>query len=224
MLTYVLDEGNGNNGDAYEGCNIRIRDTFLNLGNGTHAVGPGTLVLRIPSDGAGSPADGTAEVLYYHLPQEFATTTAGITITTDVDSASPELGETDNVIAQATGVITLGATPEIVWDACSFPAGYNDTTTSYTPDVVGTGAGCLAPYRSTGNVNCLDESLLADCSSGGLLDGDNPQDETWELALETLTFSGDLSSFDMPMTMVPNRQDSRTYMSWSGTLVEMVCD
>jgi hypothetical protein len=121
-------------------------------------------------------------------------------------------------------VLTLGATPSIAWDTCSFPADYNRSTTSYTPDVVGTGAGCLAPYRSVGNVNCLDESVFASCATGGLADGDNAQDETWEQRLQALTFTAGLASFSMPFALVPDRQDARTYISWGGTLVSTVCE
>jgi hypothetical protein len=224
VLTYALALGNGNDGPGYAGSNIRIRNTTASLGDGTHAIGPGTLILRVLSDGGTSPAPGPAEVLYYHLEQSFVTATFGITVTTDVDAFSPMLGTTTNTTAQATGVLALGATPTIAWGPCSYPAGYNTSNTSFTPDIVGTGTGCLAPYRSVGNVNCLDESSLASCSSGSLMDGDNPQDETWEQALSTLTFSADLTSFRMPFMLVPNRSPSRISVSWGGTRVSIVCD
>ncbi len=224
VLTYDLVAGNGDNGTAYTGSNIRIRDTFLGIGDGTFAVGPGTLILRVPSDGGTAPAPGAAEVLYFELAQEFTTVASRITIATDVDAFSPTLGARDNAVAQATGVLSLGASPTLVWGACSYPAGYNDRPSSFTPDVVGTGAGCLAPYRSVGTVHCLDESPLASCSSGGLRDGDNPQDETWEQALQTLTFAAGMASFSMPFALVPNRSESRTSLSLAGTLVSTVCD
>ena len=215
VLTYTLTQGNGDNGTGWTGCNLRIRDTTGGLGDGTHAVGPGTLVLRVPSDGGQNPAAGTVEVLYYHLPQHFVQSTFGTTITTDVDAASPSLGATDNTTPVAIGTLTLGANPEIAWANCTYPAGYNNTNTSFTPDVVGTGPGCLAPYRSTGNVHCSGNF----CSTGGLQNGDNPQDETWEQAMNPLTFSGGLASFRMnTLMLVPNRSPSRTYLSWEGTL------
>lgn len=220
VLTYDLVVGNGNDGTGYTGCNMRIRDTFWGLGDGTHAVGPGTLVIRVPSDGAASPAPGAAEILYYELAVEFATSTAGTTITTDIDAFSPTLGALDNTVAQATGVLSLGATPTITWGSCTYPAGYDSSATSFTPDVVGTGAGCLAPYRSVGNVHCEGGF----CGAGGLSVGDNPQDETWEQRMQTLTFTAGLASFSMPFMLVPNRTDSRTYTSWGGTLVSTVCE
>jgi hypothetical protein len=218
VLTYTLTPGNANDGTNWTGCNLRIRDTTGGLGDGTHAVGPGTLVLRVPSDGGQNPAAGTVEVLYYHLSQHFVQSTFGTTITTDVDAASPSLGATDNTTPVAIGTLTLGANPEIAWASCTYPAGYNNTNTSFTPDVVGTGAGCLAPYRSTGNVNCSGTF----CSTGGLQNGDNPQDETWEQAMNPLTFTGGLASFRMnTLMLVPNRSPSRTYLSWEGTLQGM---
>ncbi len=215
VLTYTLTPGNGNDGASWTGCNLRIRDTTAGMGDGTHAVGPGTLILRVPSDGGQNPAAGTAEVLYYQLTQQFSQTTFGTTITTDVVAASPSLGATDNTTPVALGTLNLSGTPTITWQSCTYPSGYNNTTTSFTPDVVGTGPGCLAPYRSTGNVNCSGSF----CSSGGLQQGDNPQDETWEQAMNSLTFSSGLSSFKMnTLMLVPNRSPSRTYLSWEGTL------
>ncbi|MCP4675343.1 MAG: hypothetical protein GY854_07530, partial [Deltaproteobacteria bacterium] len=148
----------------------------------------------------------------------------GITVTTDVDSACPVLGATDNATSQAIGTLTLGASPAIAWESCTFPDGYNSNNTSYTPDVVGAGDGCLAPLKSTGNVHCLDESAIATCGSGGLADGDNAQDETCEQALNELVFSGDLNTFTMSFALVPNRASSRTYLSLGGTLASKVCD
>jgi Notch-like protein len=213
VLTYTLTRGNGSNGTDWTGCNLRIRDALA--GNDTHAVGPGTLVLRVPSDGGQNPAAGVAEVLYYHLPQQFAQSTFGTTITTDVNAASPELGATDHTTAVALGTLALDGTPSIAWGACSYPAGHNSSNTSFTPDVEGTGPGCLAPYRSTGNVHCTGGF----CSAGGLQTGDNPQDETWEQAMNELTFSAGLATFEMnTLMLVPNRSPSRTYLSWEGTL------
>ncbi|MBN2802602.1 MAG: hypothetical protein JXR91_05885 [Deltaproteobacteria bacterium] len=226
ILTYNLVKGNGDNGDNYTGVNMRIRDTTASAGDGTWAIGPGTLIIRVPSDGGNNAAAGTAEVLYYENTQQFSVVTnavGNLTVTTDVTAFSPTLDATGNSAAQATGTIALGTAPTITWDSCTFPSGYNSDKDSYTPDVVGTGPGCLAPYRSVGNVNCNDGALFASCSMGNLNDGDNAQDETWEQKLETLTFSSDLSSFSMPFMQVPNDSPSRTYVSWGGTLDSMVC-
>ncbi len=219
ILTYDLVAGNGDDGNNWTGCNIRIRDTFLGMGDGTHAIGPGLLKIRVPSDGGQNPAAGLAEVLYYELAQEFTTVSAGTTIITDVDGFSPVLGQTDNTSELSTGSLTLGASPEVAWDACDYPPGYNNTENSFTPDVVGTGPGCLDPYRSVGNVNCSG----AFCGAGGLNSGDNPQDETWEQALSTLSFSSDLTSLSMDFMLVPNRSPSRTYISWEGMLIDISC-
>ncbi len=217
VLTYTLVRGNGDDGNGYTGCNLRIRDAMA--GNGTHAVGPGTLVLRVPSDGGQNPAAGLAEVLYYHLPIEFSQSIMGTVITTDVDSSSPALGETGNTLEMALGELALGATPTLTWNACTYPDGYNDTIHSFTPDVEGTGDGCLAPYLSQGNVNCSGGL----CGAAGLASGDNPQDEAWEQALQTLTFSADLATFSMPFMQVPERNAARTHVSWGGALESAVC-
>ncbi|HUU03342.1 MAG TPA: calcium-binding EGF-like domain-containing protein [Myxococcota bacterium] len=219
VLTYDLLVGNGNDGNNWTGCNIRIRDTFLGMGDDTHAIGPGLLKIRVPSDGGQNPAAGLTEVLYYQLAQEFTTVSAGTTIITDVDGFSPVLGQTDNTSELATGSLTLGANSEVAWDACDYPAGYNDANDTFTPDVVGTGPGCLDPYRSVGNVNCSGSF----CGAGGLNNGDNPQDETWEQALSTLSFSSDLTSLSMDFMLVPNRSPSRTYISVEGTLTDISC-
>ncbi len=219
VLTYDLVVGNANDGGNWTGCNIRIRDTFWGLGDGTYAIGPGLLKIRVPSDGGQNPAAGLAEILYYELAQEFTTVSAGTTIITDVDGFSPVLNQTDNTTELATGSLTLGAGPEVTWDACDYPSGYNDTENSFTPDVVGSGPGCLDPYRSVGNVNCSGSF----CGAGGLNNGDNPQDETWEQALSTLSFSSDLTSLSMDFMLVPNNSPSRTYISWEGTLTDISC-
>jgi hypothetical protein len=219
VLTYTLDVGNGDNGGNWSGTNIRIRDTFWGMGDGTWPLGPGVLKIRVPSDGGANPAEGTAEIIYYELAIEFTTSTMGTTVITDTDAASPELGQTDNTTEVALGTLSLADPPTIVWDACTYPAGYDDTNESFTPDVEGTGDGCLAPYRSTGNVNCSGGF----CGAGGLNEGDNPQDDTWEQAMQTLTFSTDLSSFSMDFMQVPNRAPSRSYFSWGGTLVDTTC-
>ncbi|MBW1871711.1 MAG: hypothetical protein JRJ19_06580, partial [Deltaproteobacteria bacterium] len=149
------------------------------------------------------------------------TSGGGVITTTLVVAASPEAGQTDNTTAQAIGTLDLADPPIIQWNACSYPGGYNDTNNSFTPDIVGTGDGCLAPYRSVGNVNCDASAFL--CDMGNLEVGDNSQDETWEQALETLTFTSDLSNFTMDFTLVPNRSPSRTYVTCGCELVETVC-
>ncbi|OGR08778.1 MAG: hypothetical protein A2341_10190 [Deltaproteobacteria bacterium RIFOXYB12_FULL_58_9] len=224
IATYALDVGNGDDGDNYTGCNMRIRDTPMSMGDGTLAMGPGTLILRFPSDGVGNPTAGVAEILYYHMVQEYQTSAVGLTVTTDVDAFSPTLGATSNAMAQATGVLSFDAVPTITWSACTYPDGYDADAMSFTPDVTGNGTGCLAPYQILGNVNCLDDSDVANCANAGLADGSNVRDETWEQALAPLTFTSDFGSFSMPFVLVPSRTNSRTYTSWSGTLTNFACE
>ncbi len=64
LLTYRLEVGNGNNSEGYTDSNMRIRDTTLSASDGTWGVGPGKLILRVPSDGGQSPAAGRVEILY----------------------------------------------------------------------------------------------------------------------------------------------------------------
>jgi hypothetical protein len=218
VLTYRLVSGNGADDEGYTGSNIRIRDTFMDLGNSTSAAGPGTLILRVPGDDEGNPAAGKAEVLYYHLAQHFTTTT-GTTVVTEVDGSSPEFGRSDNTDPVATGDFTLGAAPRIEWRPCTYPDGYDETPDSFTPDVVGEGEGCMAPFRSVGNVNCSG----ALCGAGNLQEGDNPQDWTWEQRLEPVAFARDLSTLTMKFAQIPNRSPSRTYMSWGGELDGIEC-
>jgi hypothetical protein len=61
------------------------------------------------------------------------------------------------------------------------------------------------------------------CSWGGLQEGENPQDDTWEQALNPLVFEDDFSAFSMEFMLVPNRAPSRSYTSWGGTLDSIVC-
>ncbi len=235
-LIYSLDIGGPGDYPApdddaisFTGCNTRVRDTLGAAGDLTAGIGGGTLVLVVPSDGGQNvdPAGGAAQVFYYELDKSFQTTIPGLlTITNTVtDSAG------DGTAPVAFGNLAMGATPTVTWAPCDFPAGYDDNIPqsvsnpldipgdflgSYSPDVVGTGAGCLAPYRSIGNVNC--DGAAAFCGQGGLLVGDNAVDLTWEQKLETLTFSADLSTFSMPFAQTPNYQPARTYMNWGGTL------
>jgi hypothetical protein len=239
VLTFDLIEGNGADDDFFTGSNTRVRDTTLGMGDLTAAIGPGTLVLRVPSNGLQevNPTGGTAEVVYYQMTKNFVSDplSGAIVINNQVtDTAGTPSGTTP----VAAGTLTMGATPEVTWDACEFPAGYDDNipaavsnpleipgdfVDSYYPGVVGTGAGCLAPYSSVGTINCGGTNGAAFCPMGGLTLGDNDVDLEWEQALETLTFSADLSSFSMPMTQTPNLQPARTFMSWGGTRTSILC-
>lgn len=219
VLTYAMVLGNGDDGHNWSGANMRIRDTFLGFGDGTWPMGRGMLKVRVPSDGGSRPAAGLAEILYYENRQRFTTDAPGATVNSDVLAFCPVRGQADNTRSQARGDLIMGATPTIAWRACTYPAGYNSGKESYTPDVVGTGEGCLQPYRSVGRVDCAGWA----CGFGDLNEGDNPQDETWEQALKDLAFTADFSTFSMPFVLVPNRNPSRTSRSWEGTLTDISC-
>jgi hypothetical protein len=220
VLTFQLEIGNGDDSSGYTGCNMRLRDTAAGGAvDGTHAVGPGTLVIRLPSDGGQKPAAGKAEILFHSMIIEYSTENLGTTITTDLDAASPDFGAEDNDEAVATGRLSLGAAPEITWDDCELPAGYDDDPEAYTPDITATGDGCMKPYRSTGNISCTG-SL---CSLAALAEGDNPRDDTWEQRLEPLYFTADLKNLSMPMMQIPNRAPSRTYVSVGGSRTSISC-
>lgn len=221
VATYLLTLGNGSD-DAYgwTGTNIRVRDTFLGLGDGTYGVGPGALTLRMASDTGPEPGPGPVAILYYELIQGVSQTVSGTTITTDVTAASPAFGQTGNTLPLAAGTLTLGTRPRIAWGSCTYPDGYDDTVTSFTSDVVGTGPGCLQPYHSVGNVTCTGSF----CSAGGLDEGDNPQDSEWEQALNALVFNATMTTFRMEFTQVPNKTASRSYVAWEGVRTSLVCE
>jgi hypothetical protein len=234
-LIYNLDVGNGADDATATGSNTRVRDTTGGLGDLTAAIGGGTLMLLVPSDGGQNPVAGPAQVLYYQITKNFVSDPLNGLIVID-NQMTDTAGLPDGSTVVATGNLALGATPTVSWNACTYPAGYDDFIPStvsvpavpadfvgsFNPEVVGTGPGCLAPYNSVGNVNCFEGSA-GFCGQGGLLVGDNPQDLTWEQALETLTFSADLSTFSMPFTQTPNLQPARTYMSLGGTLANTIC-
>lgn len=223
-------------------ASMLIRDTTAGMGDfnipsdalpSPAPVMAGHLIVRLPVQDA-QVASGTAEILYYDLHQVFATEVSALgslVVSTDVWAYSPEpRGATDNTTALATGTLTVGtagAVHLLSFPDCTLPTGYNDTTESYTPDVVATGKGCLSPYRSVGTVNCADDSTLASCGDGNLADGDNPQDETWEQPLPNIELSNDLSTLAFQSKLgtaapgymqIPNRSPSRTYLRWQGTL------
>ncbi len=230
--TCILAYDFGGYGDTVDA--MRIRDTTAGLGDfnlpaddsGSGATFSGQLVLRVETASGAIADGGLVEVLYYEFNQVFQTTAAGpTTIVTDVDAFSPTLGQTSNTAALATGAFAFDAAgPHILsFPDCAPAAGYNDTINSYTPDVVATGAGCLDPARSVGNVNCTGSF----CGAGNLAVGDNPQDETWEQPIHDIELANDLSTLDFTADpadaearymLVPDRAPARTYIRWMGTL------
>ncbi len=222
VLTFTLDEGNGADDDSHIGTNMRIRETLGALGDDTYGVGPGSLIIRLPSDGSQDidPDGGLAEILYYELSVNFTTTTGGEIITT-LTAASPEAGQNTGTVERATGTLNMTATPTITWDSCTYPPGYDADNESFTPDVEGTGDGCLSPYRSVGTVTCNAGEFV--CGMGNLAVGPNDQNETWEQKVETFTFDAYLTNVSMPFMQVPNRSPSKTYMSWEGKRTSILC-
>ncbi len=230
-LIYNLDAGDGT-----DGCNVQVSDTTAGMGDLIAGVGGGTLVLVVPSDGGQNPAAGPAQVVYYQLTKEFDANIVAVGLTVS-NEMSDSAGLPDGSVVVATGTLALGGVPTVVWDACTYPADYDDVVPasvanapptpaelegSFNPEVIGTGTGCLAPYRSVGTVSCADGGT-GFCTMGGLLVGPNPQDLTWEQALQTFEFSANFSTFSMPFTQTPNLQPARTYLSLGGTLASKVC-
>lgn len=216
ILTYKITRGNGQDEGPARGANMRIRDTVWGLGDGTWALGPGELTLRVPSDGTGQPTSGRVEVLDYRLVMNFTVGT-GVTVTNRMLATARH--PKDPTRAVATGHLRLDRQAVINWLPCAYPSGYDEDEESYTPDVIAYGPGCLAPYQSVGNVHC--DGML--CWAGDLEDGDNPQLDTWEQALEPLVLEPDLSRFRMDYMLVPNRMPSRTFVSLEGRLVSSQC-
>ena len=195
---------------------FRISGTTFGMGDGSHVIPnaadpthKGTLELWVSDDGNGNPGDGEAGVLYYSMDQVFSTTTSGLTVDTNTNGSA---GYASNTTRINSGSLT-GTT--LTWGSCSTSGSGNN----WTPDDAASGPGCLPDYHSTGNVECIDNSAFANCSTGGLQDGNNPQDEMWSQPLSAFSFGPDLSSFDMGEAPIPNRSPSTTHMQMSGTLV-----
>ena len=85
-------------------------------------------------------------------------------------------------------------------------------------DNAASGAGCIPNYQSSGNVECIDNSAFANCSTGGLQDGDNPQTESWTQLFKNFSFGDGLNTVTMNEAPIPNRAPSTTYVEFSGTL------
>jgi hypothetical protein len=191
-----------------------ITGTPLGLGDASHDIGPGELKIRFRNEG-NAPAAGPAEILSYTMPMNFSASTSGLTVTTDiVASAGPD------ACGVASGNLS-GTT--LAWETCTYTGG-----TDWTPEQGAAGPGCVAGYRSQGNVNCDDQSVLASCSQGGLQDGDNPQNDTGNQPLNSFAFAADLSSFQMRAlggpagsddkgVETPNRAPGRTWFNLNAT-------
>jgi hypothetical protein len=191
-----------------------ITDTPFGAGNTMQPIGPGTATIRF-QDNAGMTAPGSAQLLSYHMTMMFQVSSQGLVVTTNVEANS---GPSECGVARGT----LNGM-NLVWDTCAY-----DPMT-WTTQAAGMGPGCVQAYHTTGNVNCNDMSPFATCMTGGLMNGDNPQDTTWDQPLNTFVFSADLSTFQMrsldgpmpPMgasgVEIPNNSPGRTWISLDGT-------
>jgi hypothetical protein len=130
----------------------------------------------------------------------------------------------------ATG--TLGSNV-LTWDTCTYSDSYGDSITSWTPADTATGPGCIAGYRSQGDVNCAAPNLV--CSIGNLDVGHNIQNGMWTQPLNSLEFASDMSTVTMggldrpaestvdDKVEIPNDSPSRTYLGFTATLVSTDC-
>jgi hypothetical protein len=226
LLVYDLDQNE-----------MKIRDTAGGLGDfdlpedaeeAPPASFTGKLILRVETSAGAIVDEGQVQVVYYEFNQYFQTDSSGIvTILTDVDAFSPALGADDNAVTLADGTFDHdGAGLHVLsFPDCTLPAGHDDDEDAYTPDVVGTGSGCLAPAFSVGNVDCMASDFL--CGQGNLEMGSNAQDEEWEQKLHDVEIANDFSTLDFAdmdddviarHMQVPNRSPARTYVRWHGTL------
>lgn len=233
----VSSGGNSTSSSGASGCSIpswdityeitgkfMITGTTLGLGDASNAIGPGTLTLRFPDSG-GAPATGGIDLLEYNMPIKFSTETSGIKVDTDVlASAGP------NGCGVASGKLTGTS---LAWDSCMYNATNGDNANSWTPDDAADGPGCIANYKSVGTVTCTDNSALASCMQGNLMDGENKQDEMWNQPLNTFEFGDGFKTFTMagaggpaienqkappePAVETPNRSPSYTWFNLLGT-------
>jgi hypothetical protein len=206
---------------------FQITGTPLHMGDGTFAIGPGTLIVRVPSADGVAPSDGAANVLCYETKQRFE---VGGVITSVHAYAASSGGD-----ALSSGAL---AGDTITWDECTYGSTYCQSVSSWTPDDAASGPGCVTGYHSEGDVNC---TLNKACALGALQGGHNPQDEVWDQpfndlvfgeGFETVTMSGlggpDTSACAAPdgvddKVEIPNRSPSRTWVAFTGALRTMEC-
>jgi hypothetical protein len=137
---------------------FEITDAPIAAGNSVNAIGPGRLVVRVPSSGGVSPvpAAGNALLLCYQMHQGFDV--AGVITVTQGSVRVPSSGP------GASGTFSTGATPQITWNECTYnPLTHVDD--DWTPDAAASGPGCTHGYSSTGDVIC---TLGVVCGVGGL--------------------------------------------------------
>ena len=143
------------------------------------------------------------------MDQIFSTSTSGLATNTDTNGVA---GSDSTTVAINAGSISGTG---LTWESCNTSGSGNN----WTPDNAASGPGCIPDYYSTGNVECIDNSAFANCSTGGLQDGDNPQDEHWTQLFNNFSFGTDFSTVQMGEAPIPNRSPSTTYIQFSGSLL-----
>ena len=187
------------------------------MGNASVAVGGGEedeLVIRV-SDDAGAPASGVVLLHSFQLQQDFSVSVDMLAAFTVVSSL---LSRVDSPCGSALGALE-GST--VQWGRCTF--GENHGAPAWSPDDGASGQGCLADYHVTGNIECIDDSAIVDCSNGWLEPGDNPQDYIYAQPFLPLVFDSEaLTSFTMKGaeygTELPTYANNRTWLTLEGTL------
>lgn len=213
VLTYEI---------ADDGATFAISGT--GPGDDTFNVGPGTIVLRVPSTSGSAglePTDGAVGVLCQETHQNFVNT-LGIQTVTQGFAVSTD-STTLNSGTLAAGVIT--------WDTCTYGGNYPD---GWSPADSASGPGCLGGYRSVGDVICEPDSPIL-CQLGSLDFGHNIQDGTWNQPLHSFELSDDFSTLTMGVlgapaevgsnvgVELPNDSPGRTHLGFTATLVDTSC-
>ncbi len=109
VVTYDLT-GTKINIDAIQDFEITVQEPY----DADHNTGPGTLKIRFTDDGNGTPAPGPAQIIEYHLVQNFVTGAQGFaTVTTDLDTTSGPDGCGTAAGVYGGGVLTWNDPPEM---------------------------------------------------------------------------------------------------------------
>lgn len=153
------------------------------IGNTTRDIGPGTIRLRVASDSAGVPVDGTVELLYYDMDLFFGPVSGATTQTRVCLLQEDAMGNPDDPGADYGGETSLGDTSELPPEQANISqcVPLSNTTTmatgthvagttapmqfdcynpepsgnDYSPGQAnGTAAGCMTTYYTYGRVYC----------------------------------------------------------------------
>ncbi|MBT6431849.1 MAG: hypothetical protein HOK28_02080 [Deltaproteobacteria bacterium] len=190
------------------GTTFGMGDASFVIPDGSNPAQRGVLKIRVSDDGQGNPGNGDAGVLYYSMDQVFSSTVSGLTTNTNTNGTA---GTNTNTVSLNAGSLSGTA---LTWQTCNTSGSGNN----WTPDNPASGAGCVPNYQSSGNVECIDNSALANCSTGGLQDGDNPQTESWTQLFKNFSFGDGFNTVTMNEAPIPNRSPSTTYVEFNGTL------